>query len=142
MFDWAEQMTGVSDFTFRSTTPAKASPDPAAGNYKCWLKECWHMNQLIKIVNDKTLDVYQSKNHTRITYLDAWKTLGGYCPNATCHERGPMHCYTSRYEDYDDWYHSSYLAYFQIAPWLENFCKSKGGMAAKPGGGFHGKYIF
>lgn len=140
-FDWAERMTGVSDFTFRSTTPANASPGANDKKYMCWGKECWHMNQLIKIVNDKMLEVYQHNNHTRVNYLDAWKTLGGYCPSEICDEKGPMHCYTSLHADYDDWYHSSYLAYFQIAPWLENLCQSQKRGVVSPGGA-RGTYIY
>lgn len=125
LFQWAEAMTNVSDFTFRSTTPANASPDPRAVKYgNCWNKECPHMNLLINIMNEKMLEVYKNKKSTRVNYLDGWKVLGGYCTDDPCSDNDKSRCYTSRFAEYDDWYHSAYLAYDQLAPWLEHICQA------------------
>jgi hypothetical protein len=127
-------MTGVSHFTFRSTTPGNAPPPELNISKKlqgCWGYACPHMNQIIDIVNDKILEVYKRNPSTRVNYLDGWKLLGGYCLTDSCTVNGRMQCYTTRSAEYDDWYHSAYLAYVQIAPWLEHVCRNAGNSAAK-----------
>lgn len=124
LFQWAEGMSDVTHFTYRSTTPARATPNPKILKVKnCWGKDCAHMNQLIKIVNDKMSDQYKQNSSTQVHFLDAWALLGGFCTSEVCKADGHMRCYTSRYTEYDDFYHSSYLAYVQLGPWLENVCQ-------------------
>lgn len=130
LFSWAEHMTTVSHFTFRSTTPANVNilPNQSLAGFKtCWNKECPHMNQLIKMVNDKIHEVYKRNPSTRVNYLDGWKLLGGYCPSEACTSHGQMPCFTSRSAEFDDYYHSAYLAYELLAPWLENICRNDSG---------------
>jgi hypothetical protein len=131
LFEWAEDMTEVSHFTYRSTTPANAAVNPKVTGYQsCWGKDCAHMNQLIKIVNNKMYEVYTHNASSQVNYLDGWALLGGFCPTEACNADGHMRCYTSRYAEYDDWYHSAYLAYVQIAPWLEHVCQKKNNTSA------------
>ena len=42
------------------------------------------MNQLIKKVNDKMIEVYQRNPTTRVNYLDGWKLSGGYVLSSCC----------------------------------------------------------
>jgi hypothetical protein len=130
LMSWANGLAADASVTIRATTPVC---NRGGGNV-CWGKNCTEMNHLIKIQNDMLFSNYLKLAVPGIHYLDAWKTLKGTCSvgNATAvfhhqHEHVQSCDSPSTYiycgselcdELYDDWAHSSRLAYHMLHGWL------------------------